>query len=544
LTTLYEQNEPRARKNPVFIAMLVYLLAVYVWALWLHPLGRDYSAFANAGYYPFLVDRLLAWEMAVFGAGPVGYHVVNLAVLYGCMLCVYRLTRLAVQGPFWLGTLAATLFMANPVHSEAVLNLSGITDLIPALLALMALLAYAEDVAAPRTWRHLFALALFALAAVPYSVNAGLIVVLFLYELLVAPRRNWRRFLWFVPIAAAGWIHYGELFVLSFPYSILPGSMWGPLYFIFYPIGFLPENASRFVQHPWLGWLSAVAVIAILAAIYRKARRPAILFGLLAMPALRLFQGADFVNLVHLVGGGSLLVASAMFNIAFVALCHRMMDHPQWRRPVVMGTTLLALLLFVLEWRSIQSWHKAGDMVKSFQTDAANIVTDEKKPIGVLPDFRYYRGAPLELSRAIAYDTPFSKRHPALSLLPIHYDPALTVEATPTGADGAYTLILSGVAPATLVTYRIPIAAGELIPTQGASVKITAIAPDRLELLVTPKRPVAELLSISVFHVAQASCLHSEQARCLRHVFVIVSVTRYPDDRGCRRGRSGRPSAP
>lgn len=474
--------------------MFIYLLVVYVWSLWLHPLGRDFPAFAYSEMYPFLVNRLLAWEMATFGASPLGYHLVNLAVLYGCMLCVYRFTRLTVQGPFWLGTLAATLFMANPVHSEAVLNVTGITDLMPALLALLALTAYAEHVAAPRAWRHVFALALFALAAIPYSVNAGLIVVLLLHELLIAPQRDWRRFLWFVPIAVAGWINYAEFFIIPFPHNLMPGAMWGPLYFIFYPIGFLPENASRFVQYPWLGWLSAAVIIAILAAIYRKARRPAILFGLLAMPATRLFQGSDFVNLIHLIGGGSLLVATAMFNVAFVALCHRIMDHPQWKRPVVMGTTLLAVLLFALEIRVIQSWRQAGEIITAFQVGAAAINATEDAPIGVLPDYRYYRGAPLDLSRSIAHNTPFSNRLPALSLLPIHYDPALKVEVTPAGQDGAHTVTLSGVPPVNLVTYRCRLAIGELIPAPGATVKITALAPERLELLVTPRRPVTELL--------------------------------------------------
>ncbi|MCX5771469.1 MAG: hypothetical protein NTZ09_14540, partial [Candidatus Hydrogenedentes bacterium] len=161
--------------------MLIYLLIVYAWSLSLYPLGRDYAALADPTSLPPIAGKLFAWEIRAFGGSPYGYHAVNLVLLYGCMMALYRFVRLAIPGPFWLGTLAAALFMANPVHSEAVLNLSGVGDLVPAFLALLALVAYAQHRAGPRGWTGVLALAAFALAVLPYRQNVMLIIVPALY---------------------------------------------------------------------------------------------------------------------------------------------------------------------------------------------------------------------------------------------------------------------------------------------------------------------------------------------------------------------------
>ncbi|NIA16709.1 MAG: hypothetical protein GWP08_21875, partial [Nitrospiraceae bacterium] len=221
-------------------AMLVYITLVYVWALRLHPLGRDYGMMAAPHFMPFATGRILEWEMRVFGGSPTGYHLVSLGFLYACMLAVYRLTRLTVQSYFWLGTLAAVLFMANPVHSEAVLNLTGISDLVPALLALLALVAYASHAAAPRLWRFGAALVLFACAVMPYSTNLFLIVVLLLFEVFIRGKeRRLMRLLPFALLSLPMWWLQRDL--LSD--SLHPNHMLPPLYLVFYPIGLLPSTA-------------------------------------------------------------------------------------------------------------------------------------------------------------------------------------------------------------------------------------------------------------------------------------------------------------
>jgi len=422
------------------VALLLYLIVVYAASLWVRPLGRDYAALADPGSLPPIAGRLFAWEIAAFGGWAPGYHVVNLVILYGCMLALYRFVRLTIPGPFWLGTLAAALFMANPVHSEAVLNLSGVADLVPAFFALLALAVYARHVVNARWWTGPVTLAAFAMAVLPYARNFPLIIVAAAYQwaawrqkkLNVCPSNEgtppaacslrWRCPLCptlLVPMATvtalAAYLHPG-LFRVE---NIEPAGMFAPLYLIFYPIGLLPETAYAFYQHPWLGWLAAAAVLFVIALVYRKARQPVIAFGLVSMAGMRLFQGGEFFDPVHMLGGGRLLVPNALFCVALVGLFYRITDHPKWRRPVIMMTTLLAVVFFAMQIMFIVRWREASRLVEQFQA-AASV---HAAPVGILPDYRAYLGAPVGLSEAISHDTPFSKRVDHVSLLPLDYAP-------------------------------------------------------------------------------------------------------------------------
>jgi len=417
-------------------AMLIYLLIVYAWSLSLYPLGRDYAALANPASLPPIADNLFAWEIRAFSGSPFGYHAVNLALLYGCMLALYRFARLAIPGPFWLGTLAAALFMANPVHSEAVLNLAGVGDLAPAFFAFVALAAYAEHHARRRSWTCALAVVTFALAVLPYRQNVMLVIVPAFYVWLksrepqpdacsdsakgtcaVACPLCSTLLVPLAAITAASMVFHLDLFAVE---NLHPARMFAPLYLIFYPIGLLPETAYTFHRNPWLGWVAALAVLIIITLIYRKARRPAILFGLASMAGMRLFQGGDFIDPVHMIGGGKLLVSNGLFNVALVALFYRIAEHPKWRRPIIMMTTLLAAVFFAMQIVFITHWREAGRVVREFQTSATLSAT----PAGIVPDYRAYRGAPVGLSESISYDTPFSKRIEHVSLLPIDYVPA------------------------------------------------------------------------------------------------------------------------
>ena len=465
-------------------AMFVYLWMVYVWSLTVPPLGRDYACMADpAARMPLLARGLLGWEMHTFGAHPVPYHLVNLALLYACMLLLYRFVRLAVRGPVWLGTLGATLFMANPVHSEAVLNLCGAADLLPCLLALLALTLYAEHMAEPRLWKRALALGAFAVAALFYDVNVFLVLVLVLFEALVVEKEKRRpgRMAPFLVLSLAGWVLNRSLFTAG---NFDLEGMFLPLYFVFYPVGFLPETARSFQEAPWLLWVTAALVVFVVVLIYRKAKRPAIVFGLLAMLALRLGHGRPVINPVHLVGGGRLLLANALFNVALAALFYRIMEHRKWQKPVVILTTFLALVLFGLQIRVVVAWQHAGRIVRQFQADAASA----EEPVGVLPDFQYYVGAPMRLTEAIAHDTPFSKVIQAVPLLPLNYAPPKRVAvAVPEWTRDSGTLVVRGSDPMDLITYPYTLAhLGGGVQTEHATVELVTVEPSHLVFRITP----------------------------------------------------------
>jgi hypothetical protein len=405
------------------IMMFIYTSIVYAWGLPAHPLGRDYEALATRGEeLPFLAGALFRFEMAWFSDWAAGYHMVNLALLYACMLLIYFFTNLTVRGLWWFGTLAAVLFMANPVHTEAVMNLSGVADLVPCLAALAALTACAHHAWKPGRPLFVLSLALLAAATLMYEANAYLFLVVILLEFIIteSAKRDRKRLVPWLLIGACGLVWHRQAMAAA---GMNPADMFSPLYFLFYPIGFLPETARRFHEQPWLGWLAAAVVLGLLALIYRKVRRSHMLFGLLAMAAIRLYPGTRPIDPVHMVGGGQLLLANVFFNIALVGLCFRIMDNIKWRVTMVWLTTVLCIVFFVMQVRANVLWRRAGDEVRAVQRWAEQRA--DEGPIGLLPDYRYCAGAPMCLKEAISYDTPFSEAVPAVSLLRLHaHEPA------------------------------------------------------------------------------------------------------------------------
>ncbi len=458
--------------------LMFYTALVYAWGLGVHPMGRDYAAMAaNGEDLPFLADRIFAWEVQAFGASTVPYHLVNLVAFYGCVWCVMHLTNFTVRGLWWLGTWAAAVFMANPVHTESVLNLSGIGDSIPAFFALFALTAYAYHAYTPRRWTYAVALLAFAFAVAAYPHHAFLFLIIVMFEVLITrpENRHFPRLAPYLILGIAALIYHFPVLKES---SFDPGAWFGPLYFTFYPIGFLPENAAAMHRQPWLGWVAAIAVAAILMLIYRKARRPAILFAVLAMLVVRLFPTPRPIDPVHLVGGGELIVACAFFTVAFAALAYRCMDHPKWKIPIVGITTAFAVAAFLVQIRAELNWRNAGAVVKDFQASAIDAADrDEGARIGVLPEWRYFRSAPVRLSESIRHDTPFSR-----ALLP---EPILELDANSL-SDDAVTITswsttggvvrVEGARPIDVIPWHYPpVQVGDPIPVGGGTATIESI---------------------------------------------------------------------
>ena len=436
--------------------------------------------------------------MRLFGTWTVGYQLVNLLLLYVCMLCVYNLLNRAVKGVFWLGTLGAVLFMANPVHTEAVLNLSGVGDLVPCVVALLALVAYALCVEKPGPARGVVAAALLALAVAPYRQNALLVVVVVLYELLIPERadRSYRRLIAFIAVGLAGAAVHDFYLI---PSALdLPGT-WAPLYLVFYPIGFLPETARNLMERPVLGWLGAAGVLFCVFLAYRKARRPAVLFGLLGAAVVQLGRDVPHIDvvrridLVHMVGGGQLLLANVLFVIALVALFYRMMDHPRWRTTIIGFTTFLCIVFFVLQVRANLAWREAGRWVKNFHSQAAGLNLTEAEPLAVCPDYRYYRGAPVCLSESITYDTPFSPALPYVSVVPMNADKPENTQMTLEGwrPHGA-VMIVEGKRPIDVAPWPYVVSQeGSSFGTDEFPVDLQRKAEDAFVLSITPREGVS-----------------------------------------------------
>ena len=470
------------------VMMLVYTSIVYAWGLPAHPLGRDYEALATQGEnLPILAGTLFRLEMAWFSDWAVGYHLVNLVLLYACMLLIYFLTNLTVRGLWWFGTLAAVLFMANPVHTEAVMNLSGVADLVPCLAALAALTACAYHAWQPGRRLFAFSLALLATASLLYEANAYLFLVVLLLERIITDpsKRDRKRLIPWLMIGACGLVWHREALVAG---GVDPAGMFSPLYFLFYPIGFLPETARRFHEHPWLGWVAAGVVIAILALVCRKVRRGHVLFGLLAMAAIRLYPGADPIDPVHMVGGGQLLLANALFNIALVGLFFRIMDSIKWRVTTVWLTTMLCIVFFVMQVRANVLWRRAGDEVRAIQQWAEQRA--DEAPLGLLPDYRYCAGAPMCLKEAISYDTPFSKAVPTVSILRLHTDKPASpnVHLRSWSPESGGELAVTGLRPIDLAPWPYALSReGVVVAWGGTEARLAEVRDDGFTIALTPR---------------------------------------------------------
>ena len=466
-------------------AMFVYLMTVYVWGLNAYPLGRDFEQLKlNGVLMPLGVRQIFAWEIDTFGASPVGYHVVNLVLLYACMHCIYYLAPRIIKGPAWLGTLSATLFMANPVHTESILNLSGIADLLPCLSALLALVAYCAYRNEENTTRYVISMLAFMFAVLAYRQNLGLVLAFVFYERLIC-RAGQRRLVQLIPHIL---ISIGA-YCLNKPWEswneLTYQRIFVPIYLIFYPIGLLPENARRLVEMPWLAWVAGAVIIGLLALLYRKVRRRAILFGLLSAIGVRLAQTSVPVDPVHLIGGGQLLLANAFFNMALVTVFLHMMYHPKWVRPVIVMTTWMCIIFFAMEIRNVLIWRHAGNEVRSFQQQAAK----QSSPFCLFPDIQYYRGAPMCLSESIAYDTLFSRRIPAQSILPLNTSVALrklscrVINWTPT--EGNIMLEGKNLADFLKAPYALSVLGGQEF-CDNVILLTTRVTPTSLHIRVTP----------------------------------------------------------
>lgn len=479
-------------------AMFVYLCIVYANSLYIHPLGRDYAALAERGAsMPWLARGLFAWEMATFGDNPLGYHAVNLLFLYAGMLLVFFLVNHTVRGVWWMGTLAACLFMANPVHSEAVLNLCGAADLVPFLAAMLAITLYAAHAYDPVPWRLASSLLFFAAAVLAYPQNAYLFLVIALLEFVTTePDNRNRKRLWpyFFITLAGFYVNSGAIGEAGFS----PARAFQPLYFTFYPIGFLPETARRFHEHPALGWLAAATVLFVLWLIHRRARSRAFLFAFLAMAAVRLYPGTRPVDPVHLIGGGQLLLPAALFSAGLVALFYRIMGNPRWRVPMVGVTTVLVVILFIMQIRENAIWSGAGREVRDFQRTAAQAAKGQRVPIGVCPDYAYFLGAPVCLSESIRFDTPFSEALDAVSLLRLNRDRynAMTVQVRNWSKKGGQ-VVVSGTTPLAVAPWPYTLSRmGDEVLTGGAKVYLTEAGQDGFTYRVEPHagKPLPQVL--------------------------------------------------
>ena len=100
-------------------------------------------------YRPLTIFSL-ALNRLVLGAGPFGYHLVNV-LLQGWVCWLVFLLAQAMGGSRWVAWAAGLIFAAHPVHVEAVAPVVGRSELLAAGLGLLAVLLHCRGRANPKT---------------------------------------------------------------------------------------------------------------------------------------------------------------------------------------------------------------------------------------------------------------------------------------------------------------------------------------------------------------------------------------------------------
>lgn len=348
-------------KHPVaifLVANFVYLWAVHAWGLWRPELSGDAALFEYNGYaaQPAIPRAWLNVATHLLGGEILPIRMLNALLLYACMVGVFLLTRAVVKGPWWLGSLAAVLMMANPLKSAAFLSAGGMLHLLPALFAI---------------WGILLAVWPFQKNGAAWGVLGGILILLAQNEgieyafcplviiLLRCASVGVQVIPMLVCVALNVWtvaIQWDALRELSFtPDRFLA------LLLAVYPIGLLNGTRDFLTAHPAAAWGSVLCMLAAWLGLWRWSKHPAVLWCGLAALALR-FAAAP-VDLVSMAGGETMILPIACIAMGFAAICHRIMLHPQWPRQVVFLTTCVCLLFFGLQIRALKHWTDAGQVV-------------------------------------------------------------------------------------------------------------------------------------------------------------------------------------
>lgn len=107
------------------------------------------------------------------------FHLIN-TLLHGTVTLIVALLAIEILGSLWAGAAVAALFAVHPVHAEAVANISGRSELMAALFALLAWRAH-------RRGRPIWAVSWFALGVFSKESALTILGVMIVDDLLGRP---------------------------------------------------------------------------------------------------------------------------------------------------------------------------------------------------------------------------------------------------------------------------------------------------------------------------------------------------------------------
>ena len=134
--------------------------------------GRGQWAF----YRPLQITTYMV-DHSLWGLNPAGYHLTNIILHVAAALCVYWLTFTIFKGHL-LSFLAGAFFVIHPVHTEAVVYISGRADSLSLFFMLLCFILYIKS--RPSRNMGIFIVMLFSYVLALLSKESSLILPLLL----------------------------------------------------------------------------------------------------------------------------------------------------------------------------------------------------------------------------------------------------------------------------------------------------------------------------------------------------------------------------
>jgi len=325
----------------------------------------------------------LALDRALWGPGPLGFHLTNILLHALAAALLYLLARRLKLGDS-AAVFAALFWALHPLRVESVAWVTERRDVLCGALSLGAALAYARGQDEPAMRRRAFVLTALAMGAKVFAVVLPAAWLILDWRLAGAPR--WRDKLLYVPLslavlganiaaqqgsgAAVSFADFGFSHRLAQAFYGLAFYPWKTIA----PMGLAPLYERSVLLEPRIFSAAAAAVLtaSLLLALYRREKglaQAALAYGVLLLPALGLFKSGRMVAadrwsylpaiplsllaaavLARLLKGRAFIAAAATFAVALAVLTRAQL--PVWSSDIALWTRACAaspLSAFALE---------------------------------------------------------------------------------------------------------------------------------------------------------------------------------------------------
>src|SRR5262249_39011733 len=134
-------------------------------------------------YYRPIFTVMLTVGYHLFGLWPQGWHLMSLLLHIACSIGVY-LVLFQFSSNKAASVISGLLFAVYPIHAESVCWVSGMTDPLYGGFFVFSLLSYLKYRAGGSRWTLWLSLALFTFAVLSKEPAIGMVLLVFVYELI------------------------------------------------------------------------------------------------------------------------------------------------------------------------------------------------------------------------------------------------------------------------------------------------------------------------------------------------------------------------